>query len=307
MNALQTAAPIVNAMTVDVEDYFHVSNFAGVIRPEEWPKFESRVELNTLRLLDIFAAHHVSATCFMLGWVAERHPSLVRAIQDAGHEVACHGYGHRLVYQSTPREFRADVRRAKQLLEDLSGTEVVGYRAPSFSIIKSCLWALDILGEEGFRYDSSIFPIWRQRYGIPNANRFPHRWTTRNGGALVQFPVSTFRACGVNLPLGGGGYFRVLPYALSRWAIGQLNRAEGRPAVMYIHSWEIDAEQPRVPGPLLARIRHYVNLHSTEAKLRRLLTDFPFATLGSLLENMNGSAKWSMPSPKKTTHPEAGA
>jgi len=179
-----------------------------------------------------------------------------------------------------------DVRRAKKLLEDLTGAPVYGYRAPSFSIITSSLWALDILAEEGFRYDSSIFPIWRRRYGIPGADRFPNRWRTRNGNGLVRFPVSTVRICGVNLPMGGGGYFRVLPYALSRWAVGRLNRAERRPAVLYIHPWEIDPGQPRVPGPLLGRFRHYVNLHSTEGKLHRLLADFRFATLGWLLEEM---------------------
>lgn len=282
---------ITNAMTVDVEDYYHVSNFADVVRPEDWPSFTSRVEANTGKLLEIFAEHRVSATFFVLGWVAERHPGLVQAIQSDGHEVSCHGYSHRLVYECSPNEFRNDIRKAKKILEDLTGTPVVGYRAPSFSIVKSSLWALDILAEEGFRYDSSIFPVRHDRYGIPDADRFPHRWATRNGNGISEFPISTFRVCGVNIPVGGGGYFRLLPYPVTRWAIGRLNQFERRPAVLYIHPWELDAAQPRMPGPLVGRFRHYINLHKTEGKLRRLLDFFRFQSLRSFLERVDPQEK----------------
>lgn len=281
--------PVINAMTVDVEDYFHVSAFAGIVRQEDWPRFESRVEANTHKLLEIFTANHVSATFFILGWIAERNATVVKIIQEAGHEIACHGYAHKLVYESTPEEFRHDVRRAKNILEDLSGHPVVGYRAPSFSIVKSSLWALDILVEEGFRYDSSIFPIRHDRYGIPDAHRFPHRCRTRNGNGLVQFPISTLRVLGCNIPMGGGGYFRLLPYAATRRAIQGLNKTLRRPAVMYIHPWELDPDQPRMPGPLVGRFRHYVNLQKTERKLHRLLHDFSFQGLGWFLNELEGN------------------
>ncbi len=282
---------IVNAMTVDVEYYCHVTGFAGLVRPEDWPRFESRVEANTGKLLEIFATHKVSATFFMLGWIAERHGRLVKAIHGAGHEIACHGYSHGLVYQLTPEDFRKDVRRAKKLLEDVAGTPVDGYRAPSFSIVKSSLWALDILAEEGFQYDSSIFPIRHDRYGVPDAHRFPHRCQTRNGNGLAEFPISTSRVWGVNLPVGGGGYFRLLPYALTRWSIQRLNNREQRPAVVYIHPWELDPAQPRVPGPLLGRFRHYVNLHTTERKVHRLLHDFSFQGLRWFLDRLKSQGE----------------
>jgi polysaccharide deacetylase family protein (PEP-CTERM system associated) len=285
-----SAAPrhrVINAMTVDVEEYFHVSGFADVIRPEDWPNFESRVEVNTRKLLDIFSAHGAVATFFVLGWVAERHPHLVQALQRAGHEVACHGHSHKLVYETTPQEFRTDVRHAKKLLEDLTGTEVVGYRAPSFSIVRGSLWALDILAEEGFHYDSSIFPIRRNRYGIPDAERFPHRWQSNNGKGLTQFPISTLRVFGVNVPVGGGGYLRLFPYAVTRWSIQHLNKSEGRPAIVYIHPWELDPAQPWVPGRLMNRFRQYVNLRTTETKLHRLLASFAFQSLRSFLNQQS--------------------
>lgn len=286
--SVAAAQPIVNAMTVDVEDYFHVSNFADAIRPEDWPRFESRVEANTQKVLEVLAAHDVAATFFVLGWVAERYPGLVQAIRAAGHEVACHGYAHKLVYQSSPQEFRTDVRRAKKLLEDVTGTAVIGYRAPSFSVVRSSLWALDILAEEGFRYDSSIFPIRHDRYGIPDADRFPHRCRTSNGHGLAEFPISTFRILGQNLPVGGGGYFRLLPCTLTRWAIHRLNTSERKPAVLYIHPWELDPTQPRVSGSPASRFRHYVNLHTTEGKLHRLLRAFSFKGLRWLVETLGG-------------------
>jgi polysaccharide deacetylase family protein (PEP-CTERM system associated) len=285
--SLTSGERTVNAMTVDVEEYFHVSGFADVVRPADWTGFESRVEASTYRLLDIFEAHKVSATFFVLGWVAERNPGLVQAIQRSGHEVACHGYVHKLVYESTPEEFREDVGRAKKILEDLTGTSVDGYRAPSFSIVRSSLWALDVLAEEGFQYDSSIFPIWRHRYGIADANRFPNRFRNTNGNGVMQFPISTIRVCGLNIPVGGGGYLRLFPYDMTRWAIQRLNETEQRPAIVYVHPWEIDPAQPRIPGRMLSRFRHYVNLHTTEAKLRRLLEGFSFQSLRSLLEQFH--------------------
>lgn len=281
----------VNAMTVDVEEYFHVTGFADVVSPNDWSGFESRVEANTQRLLEILARYNMSATFFILGWVAERHPNLVRAIQRAGHEVACHGYGHALVYQSTPEEFRKDVRRAKGFLEDITGTRVWGYRAPSFSVTKSSLWAFDILAEEGFRYDSSIFPIQRHRCGIPDANRFPHQCLTTNGHKLIQFPISTLRVLGVNLPIGGGGYFRLLPFTVTRLAIQHLNNIERRPAIIYIHPWELDPAQPRISGRLVRRFRHYVNLHTTERKLDRLLDNFAFMNLHWFLQQLDGKTR----------------
>ncbi len=268
---------MINAMTIDVEDYFQVSAFDRVVTRAEWGSLESRVERNTDRLLGIFDEAGVSATFFVLGWVADRVPGLVGRIAAAGHEVASHGYGHRLIYEQTPGEFREDVRRAKGVLEDACGREVRGYRAPSFSIVESTRWALDVLADEGYRYDASIFPIHHDRYGIADAPRHPHHVA---GGRIVEVPASTFRVSGVNLPVAGGGYFRLLPYAWTAWGIRQLNTEEERPAVFYLHPWEIDPDQPRLPVGGLSRIRHYTNLGRTEARLRRLLRDFSFGPLG---------------------------
>ena len=273
---------IVNAMTVDVEDYFQVSAFDDVVPRERWSEFPSRVTVNTTKLLDIFAQHSVLATFFVLGWVAERFPELVRQISAAGHELASHGYGHRLVYSQTPAEFREDVRRAKGLIEDLSGRAVSGYRAPSYSITSRSLWALDVLIEEGYLYDASIFPIRHDRYGIPDAPRHRHV-LDRAAGRLAEAPPSTVRLGSVNLPIAGGGYFRILPYWWSRWGIARLNQREGEPAVFYLHPWEIDPEQPRLEASALSRFRHYRNLRHTEGRLRRLLADFPFSQLGPLM------------------------
>lgn len=273
---------VVNAMTVDVEDYFHVSVFDGTFPRHDWMHLESRVDANTERLLAIFEARGVRATFFVLGWVAERFPALVQRIATLGHEIASHGYAHRLVYDQTPSTFRADVRRAKGLLEDVSGRPVIGFRAPSYSITPRSLWALDILIEEGYRYDTSIFPIRHDRYGIPLSPR--HAYVLdRPGGSLVEVPASTV-ACGpFNLPVAGGGYFRILPYEWTRWGISQVNRKEGKPAVFYLHPWEIDPDQPRLAAGRLGRFRHYRNLHRTESRLQRLLDDFAFGTLQSML------------------------
>jgi polysaccharide deacetylase family protein (PEP-CTERM system associated) len=237
---------------------------------------------NTERLLDLFDEHAVRGTFFVLGWVAERYPSLVPSIAARGHELASHGYAHRLVYDQTPDSFRDDVRRSKAIIEEQSGHRVNGYRAPSFSVTEQSLWALDVLLEEGYRYDASIFPIRHDRYGIPDAPRWPHAMA-RAGGSLFEVPGSTVRVGGANLPVAGGGYFRILPYAWTRWGMRRLNQVEGQPAVFYLHPWEIDPEQPRLPASVLGRFRHYRNLHLTEARLHSLMRDFSFGPLQTVL------------------------
>jgi polysaccharide deacetylase family protein (PEP-CTERM system associated) len=269
---------MVNAMTIDVEDYFHVSVFDGVVPREGWNRFESRVCANTDRMIEIFADAGVRATFFVLGWVGERFPELVRRLADGGHEIASHGYAHRLIYDQTPAAFREDVRRAKGVLESAAGCRVDGYRAPSYSVTPRSLWALDVLIEEGYRYDSSIFPVHHDRYGIPVSPRYPYV-IERPGGSLLEVPGSTVRVGPLNLPVGGGGYFRILPYAWTRWGIDRLNRVERRPAVFYLHPWEIDPDQPTLPASRLGRFRHYRNLKDTEARLRRLLRDFRFSSM----------------------------
>ncbi len=274
---------IVNAMTIDVEDYFHVSAFDGVVPRTQWESLESRVVANTDRLLDIFNDYEVTGTFFVLGWVAERFPDLVRRIASMGHEIASHGYGHRLVYDQTRRAFREDVRRAKALLESASGRAVVGYRAPSYSITPRSLWALDILIEEGYQYDSSIFPIRHDRYGIPVSPRHPYA-LRRSGGTLIEAPASTATIGPLNLPVAGGGYFRILPYQWTQWGIRRVNHDEGRPVIFYLHPWEIDPGQPRLSAGILSRFRHYRNLGDTEGRLRRLLNDFEFAPMSRVLQ-----------------------
>jgi polysaccharide deacetylase family protein (PEP-CTERM system associated) len=280
--AAASGTRVINAMSVDVEDYFHVSVFDGIVPRFTWAEMESRVCANTERLLDVFDEFAVRSTFFVLGWVAERHPDLVRRIADRGHEVASHGYAHRLVYDQTPAAFREDVRRAKCLLEDAGGRRVAGFRAPSYSITPRSLWALDVLIEEGYSYDSSIFPIRHDRYGIPVSPREPFP-IHRDAGDLMEVPGSTVRVGPLNLPVAGGGYFRILPYWWTRWGIARLNNLEHRPAVFYLHPWEIDASQPRLSAGWLGRFRHYRNLEHTEARLRALLTDFRFDTVASLL------------------------
>jgi len=276
---------MLNALTFDVEEYFHVENLAGLVRPDEWSRLPSRVEASTRRLLDLLDARRVSATFFVLGWVAERRPALVREVRARGHEIGCHSHAHRPVHALRRPEFRADVRRARQAIEDAAGAPVLGYRAPTFSIVRSSLWALEILAEEGFRYDSSIFPIHHDRYGIPGAARFPYQVPVA-GGALVEFPITTLRLGGARVPFSGGGYFRLLPYPAVRAALGVVNRRERMPAIVYLHPWELDPDQPRLPVAGLARLRHYVNLHRTAAKLDRLLGDFAFAPAARVLAGL---------------------
>ena len=267
-----TAAPaaLINAMTIDVEDYFHVSAFAQVLDRASWPKLESRVERNTNRLLDLFDEHQVRMTFFVLGWVAERYPELIKSLHRRGHEVACHGLTHELVYKKTPEVFRRDTHRSKSLLEDLTGAPVRGYRAASYSITAKSIWALDILVELGFEYDSSIFPIHHDLYGMPGTSRRPHAVAH---GKLLEIPLTTVQLAGQRLPCAGGGYFRLLPYSVFRWGLRRVN-AEGLPAVFYMHPWEIDPGQPRIEAPLKSRFRHYTNLHRTESRLSQLLKEF---------------------------------
>jgi polysaccharide deacetylase family protein (PEP-CTERM system associated) len=280
-------APVVNAMTVDVEDYFQVSAFAHMVAPSEWDSFESRVCRNTDRLLAIFEHAGVRGTFFILGWVADRFPALVRRIQAAGHELASHSYDHALVYDRTPETFRADLRRARAAIAQATGVTVQGYRAPSYSITDRSLWALDVLVSEGYTFDSSIYPIRHDRYGIPGWTRHLHP-IERGGKVMWELPGSTVRHFGTNLPMGGGGYFRLLPYWWTRRGFQMLNEEEGRPAIFYLHPWEIDPGQPRLNANPLARQRHYYNLNQTEGRLRRLLKEFRFGTISDVLEQNAG-------------------
>ncbi len=270
----------VNALSVDVEDYFQVSAFEPHIPRRDWDRWPHRVQANTERVLALFDEAGVKATFFTLGWVAERYPGLIRAIVAAGHELACHGYEHRRVSEQTPEAFRADVRRAKGVLEDVGGVVVLGYRAASYSIGRDNLWALEILQETGFRYSSSIYPVRHDLYGMPEAPRFAFR--PANAPALLEIPVTTVRLAGRNWPCGGGGFFRLYPYALTRWALRRIN-AEGQAAVFYFHPWEIDPDQPRLPGlGWKTRLRHYLNLGRMESRLRRLLRDFAWDTVANV-------------------------
>jgi polysaccharide deacetylase family protein (PEP-CTERM system associated) len=279
---------MLNALTIDVEDYFQVNAFSRHIRADEWDSYPLRVEDNTRRILDMLDEFAIKATFFVLGWIAERVPHLIREIQSKGHEIACHGYGHQLVYHIGPDAFRMDIRRAKQILEDVCGNQIHGYRAPSYSITKQSLWAFDILLEEGFSYDSSVFPVYHDTYGIPDAPRFPYM-IERDSGRLSEFPLTTYLVrlgrMEYRLPIAGGGYLRLFPAELIRQGIARINRVENQPAVLYFHPWEIDPHQPRIKAGLKSRFRHYLNLHRTEAKLRYLLAALDFAPMGRLLSS----------------------
>ncbi len=265
------APAITNALTIDVEDYFQVSAFAPYIRREDWDARECRIERNVGRILDMLAARQTQATFFTLGWIAERYPQLVRRIVAEGHELASHGYGHQRASDLSRAEFTQDVTRAKQLLEDLAGAPVLGYRAPSFSIGTANLWAFDALAQAGYRYSSSIYPIKHDHYGMPDSPRFAYRVAS----GMLEIPVTTLRMMNRNLPSSGGGYFRLLPYAVSRWMLQQVNRQDREAAIFYFHPWEIDAGQPRIPGiDAKTRFRHYLNLARMESRLHSLLADF---------------------------------
>jgi len=267
-----------NALSFDVEDYFQVSAFSGAIDRDDWDGHALRVGDNTRVLLDLLAEHDVRATFYTLGWVAERAPEVVKQIAAAGHEVACHGYSHKLIYTQTPDEFRDETVRAKAVLEDLVQVPVTSYRAASYSITPQSLWALDILFEAGFTTDSSIFPIRHDRYGLLGGPLQPHYLDLPGGGRLLEFPISTLRTLGLSLPVSGGGYFRLYPYWLSRHLARRVN-AEGRPFMFYLHPWEVDPEQPRIQVNALTRFRHYNNLHKCHERLDRLLSEFRFGTL----------------------------
>jgi polysaccharide deacetylase family protein (PEP-CTERM system associated) len=273
--------PIVNALTVDVEDYFQVSALAPHIDRSRWNSMPCRVERNMDILFGMFAENRVRATFFVLGWIAERYPGLVKRIVAEGHELASHGYAHLRATEQSPAEFLHDVSTAKAILEDLSGIEVNGYRAPSFSIGAGNLWAFDCIRAAGYRYSSSVYPVHHDHYGMPDAPRFPYR----SHDGLLEIPITTVRGFGRNLPAGGGGYFRLMPYALSKLAISKVNREDRSPAIFYFHPWEIDPGQPRVPGTnLKTRFRHYVNLSRTEGRLRRLTRDFRWGRVDQAFE-----------------------
>lgn len=274
---------IQNALSVDVEDWFQVGAFERTIRRADWDGLTHRVERNTDAVLDLFAQAGVTGTFFTLGWVAERYPALMRRIADAGHEVASHGYDHARVFTFTPDQFRADLRKSRAILEDASGLAVTGYRAPSFSIDPRTPWAHTILAEEGYRYSSSVAPIRHDHYGWPDSPRFA--WKPVTGSDLVELPVTTAKLGKRTLAAGGGGFFRLLPYQFSRWAIRQVNEQAGRPAIIYFHPWEIDPGQPRrADAPLRSRLRHYTNLSVMAAKLRRLTRDFAWTRVDALAD-----------------------
>ncbi len=273
------APAITNALTIDVEDYFQVSAFARYIRRDEWAQRECRVERNVGRILELLAERDVKATFFTLGWLAERYPLLVRNIVDGGHELASHGYGHERASDLDLAAFTQDITRAKHLLEDLGGRAVLGYRAPSFSIGVGNLWAFDALARAGYSYSSSNYPIRHDHYGMPDSPRFAHRVA----GGLLEVPVTTLRVFNHNLPSSGGGYFRLLPYPLSRWMIGRVNREDRESAIFYFHPWEIDVDQPRIPGiDARTRFRHYVNIPRMEARLQSLLADFRWGRMDDI-------------------------
>jgi polysaccharide deacetylase family protein (PEP-CTERM system associated) len=264
---------IVNALTVDVEDYYQVGAFEAQISRRDWGSYPSRVESNTQAMLDLFDAAQVRATFFVLGWIAERFPNLVRGIAARGHEIASHGYCHTNVTRQSPEAFRADVRSTRALLEDISGTAVRGYRAANFSIGRKTAWAFAVLEEEGYAYSSSVYPMRNGNYGVPLLHRAP--FIPDEASALLEIPLATVNLLGLCVPCSGGAYFRLWPYPVSRWALRRVNHLEGRAFIFYVHPWEIDPSQPRVPGaPLKSRLRHYTNLTRVKDRLRRLLEEF---------------------------------
>ncbi len=277
---------IQNVMTIDVEDYFQVSAFADSIKPNEWDQQPLRVENNTLKLLDLFDEYNIKATFFVLGWVAQREEKLVLEIANRGHEVACHGYSHQLVYNQTPKVFQQETVLAKKILEDIIQQPVKGYRAASYSITEKSLWALDILAESGFIYDSSIFPVRHDRYGMPDTPKHPYELKTPAGHSIIEFPLSTAKILNYRLPIAGGGYFRLYPYWLSKAGLAQINRQQ-KPFIFYLHPWEVDPQQPRIPASWFSQFRHYNNLDKCESRLRKLMTDFQFATTWDVLNTLD--------------------
>ena len=273
----------INILTIDVEDYFQVENFKAIVKFSEWEKYDCRVVRNTGKILDILEKYGTEATFFVLGWLAERYPELIKRIHGAGHEIASHGYAHNLIYEQSQEDFRADLRRSKTILENIIKCRVVGYRAPSYSITKKSLWALDVLMEEGFEYDSSLFPIYHDLGGLPEAKRYPNR-IHNHEHEIIEIPLATVKVAGKNIPFSGGGYFRLLPYGFIRWAAKQMHK-EGYPVVTYLHPWEFDKEQPRINAGSVKNFRHYVNLHKTEKKFKKLLKDFKFTSVKGFLKD----------------------
>jgi polysaccharide deacetylase family protein (PEP-CTERM system associated) len=281
--APRDSSVIQNAFTIDVEDYYHVSALASAIPRDTWSSRESRVAASTDRILALLDERRIKGTFFVLGWVADHVPNLIRRIASLGHEVACHGYSHELIYRQSPEVFAEETRRSKRLLEDLIGMPVVGYRAASFSITPRSSWALDTLIDEGFAYDSSIFPVRHDRYGMPGAARAPGFVNAPSGRRIAEFPMSTAAMGPVRVPVSGGGYFRLLPYWFTRRGLRSINAQENQPFTFYLHPWEIDAEQPRVKTGFVSRFRHYTNLSRCETRLRQLLGDFRFTTMRNVL------------------------
>ena len=289
-----------HCLSFDVEEHFQVSAFWSEARRQQWDKYESRVENNTRKLVELLAQHDTKATFFVLGWVAERYPGLVKMLVGQGHEIASHGYGHEVITGQTPRMFRDDVRKAKGILEDISGKRVCGYRAPSFSITKDTKWAIPLLIEEGYLYDSSIFPVLHDRYGMPDATPTIHL-LRGEVGCIWEVPPSTTNILGVRFPVAGGGYFRLFPYPILRQLLKRIERA-GHPLVMYLHPWELDPDQPKMQGSCLSMFRHYINLHRTEDRLRSLLADFCFTSIREALEPVSQTCaraemEWSQARP----------
>ncbi len=274
---------MINALSIDVEEYYHGMEFAAAVPRDRHWQLPSRVERSIDRVLALLDAQKIRATFFTVGQVAAGHPHMIRRIIGAGHELACHSYQHELVSRQSPDEFRADVRRAKGVLEDLAGTAVVGYRAPNYSIGHEQAWAYDILLEEGFQYDSSVYPILHDRYGYPDAPRFPYEIRRNGHHRLIEFPIGTTRLFGINLPVGGGGYFRLFPLLMTRYGIRRVNVHEAQPIMFYFHPWELDPDQPRPPMPWYHRFRHYVGLNKQEVKLLRLFRSFHFTTVQEVL------------------------
>ena len=299
--------PQTHILSVDVEDYFQVEAFSASVTRHSWELRPSRVVANTRRVLDLFDLYQAKATFFFVGWVAERFPELVREVQSRGHELACHSYWHRTVYSLTLAEFREDTRRAKLVIEDISGEAVNGYRAPSWSITKNCLWALDVLAEEGFTYDSSIYPIHHDLYGVPGGRRFPYTHACCNGLTIREFPPATLRLLGTNFPVAGGGYLRIFPSAYTKLAFRKFEKTYRERVVVYLHPWELDPEQPRLNGPLKSRLRHYTNLRGMHAHVSAILERHRFARFSDVLaaQQLEAALGTRPVGPERTMHASA--
>lgn len=275
---------MLNALTIDVEDFFQVSAYEKIVSFDNWEQYGDRVVNSTEKILQLLSEKHLQATFFIVGWTAERFPDLVRKISEAGHEIGVHSYRHRLIYNLSPEEFRSDIVQCRDILETITGVRPACFRAPSFSITEKSLWALDILAEEGFQYDSSIYPIYHDRYGIPDANPKIHLLRQASGD-IWEFPPAVYRMAGYNFPVSGGGYFRLYPYWLSAYFLKKINNRLQRPFVIYVHPWEFDPEQPRIPGlSAAASFRHHVGIKRNFSKLKRLLSDFSMTSLSKTIE-----------------------